>query len=189
LGGMVTRKLSSKLFKFNSWAVLRKPEIHWLDVDRQKQEDSAFQAKFHARVDEDNLFFGFHVPHPPSPKTGDWASVLRWLEKPENDTWLLSQCVSNELYLCDLSAKGFDGRLETREEKWVHCQANDKTAAVETLGGFLSVAAKADEFDLRIEKQMGKEAAIAKKQTVAGDLAALFGSLGPLYAAAALRKA
>jgi hypothetical protein len=191
LGGIVARKLTSKSFKFNSWAVLRKPEIHWLDIDRQKQKDLAFQAKYYARVDNDNLFFGFHVPHPdPStPETSDWTVLLTWLEKPENDAWLLKQCVSHEIYLCDLSEKGFVGRLEAGKDQWEHCQEDKKTVLVDSLGSFLATMAKGGEFDLRIEKRMEKQTAIAKKQNIAADLVALFGSLGPLYSAAALRNA
>jgi hypothetical protein len=191
LGGIVARKFTSKSFKFNSWAVLRKPEIHWLDIDRQRQKDSASQAKFYARVDDDHLFFGFHVPHPQpsSPETSDWDTLLKWLGKPENDAWLLKQCTSHELYLCDLSEKGFVGTIEARNDQWVHCQENQKTMVIEAVGSFLSTAAKAGEFDLRIEKRMEKQAAIAKKQNIAADLSALFGSLAPLYAAAAQRSA
>lgn len=186
LGGLVTRKLSSKSFKFNSWAVLRKPEIHWLDMDRQKRADFAHQAKFYARVDDDHLFFGFHVPRiQPSPEASDWNRLLVWLEKPENEAWLLKQCLAHDLYLCDLSEKAFAGRLEAREDQWVYRRGDDGTTDVDRLGGFLSAAAKAGEIDLRIEKCMEKQAAITKKQTIAADLVALFGSLAPVYSAAA----
>jgi len=186
LGGLVTRKLSSKLYKFNSWAVLRKPEIHWLDVKRQKQKNLADQAKFYARVDNDHLFFGFHVPyHYPLPETCDWRAVLPWLEKPENEAWLLKQCAAYDLYICDLSGKGFTGRLAIQNDRWVHCQDNDLTSDIGRLSEFLASVAKAEEFDLRIEKCMQKEAVIAKQQAIAADLAALFASLEPLYDAAA----
>ena len=186
LGGMVTQKLSSKTFKFNSWAVLRKPEIHWLDSDRQKQKDLAYQAKFYARVDANHLFFGFHLPlQSSSPETNDWRAVMMWLEKPENETWLLKQCTAHDLYLCDLSKKGFAGRIDTQNDQWVHCQDDDTKRDIDTLGKFLTTAAEGGEIDMRIEKCVEKQAAIAKKQTIAADLAALFGSLAPLYAAAA----
>lgn len=186
LGGLVTRKLSSKVFKYNSWAVLRKPEIHWLDVKRQKQKNLAHQAKFYARVDDDYLYFGFHVPyHQPLPETYDWRAVLAWLEKPENDAWLLKQCASHELTIRDLSGKGFDGRLESQDEKWVHCQDNDATVEIGRLCEFLASMTKGDEIDLRIEKCMEKQAVITKQQGISADLVALFGSLAPLYDAAA----
>jgi len=186
LGGIVARKLSSQSFKFNSWAVLRKPETQWLDIDRQKQHDLAGQAKFHARVDDDNLFFGFHLPRlHPSPETSDWSRVMEWLKKPENESWLLKQCSTHALCLRDLSEQGFAGILDVQEDQWVYHQGDDEPAVVDSLGGFLSSAAEAGQIDLRIEKGMDKKAAIAKKQAVAADLAALFGTLLPLYAAAA----
>jgi hypothetical protein len=186
LGGSVAKKLSSKPFKFNSWAVLRKPEIHWLDIDRQKQKDFAFQAKFYARVDEDNLFFGFHLPHlQPSAETSDWNRVLIWLQKPENDAWLLRQCMANELYLMDLSLKGIAGRLEAQEDQWVYGPDADTPQKVDSLGAFLADAAKNAEIDLRIEKRLAKQATIDRKETIASDLATLFASLAPLYTAAA----
>ncbi len=188
LGGMVTRKLFSKSFKFNSWAVLRKPEIHWLDSDRQKQKDTAFQAKFYARIDEDHFFFGFHVPHLKSaPQANDWQALLTWLEKPANDAWLLKQCVAHELYLFDLTQKGFGDRLDVREDQWVYGQGLDTTSQVSSLSEFLTNAANSGEIDLRIEKCLEKQAVIAKKQKIADDVAALFASLVPLYDAVVQR--
>lgn len=189
LGGLVTRKLSSKIFKFNSWAVLRQPEIQWLDTDRQKQKDWVHQAKFYARIDESHLFFGFHVPFfPSSLQNSDWRAVRVWVEKAENDSWLLKQCAAHKLYLRDLSEKGFAGRIEARGDHWVHWQDADTQTDFAPLGPFLSNAAKSGEMDLRIEKVLEKQAVIAKQETIADDLAALFGSLAPLYIAAAQKN-
>jgi hypothetical protein len=186
LGGLVTRQLSGKTFKYNSWAVLRKPEIQWLDSDRQKQSDLAHQAKFYARVDAESLFFGFQVPHThPAPETNHWNRILKWLGKPENDTWLMKQCIAHNLYFCDLSGKGFNGRLFVQNDRWGHCQNDDSTTEIDSLGAFLSALDQTGEIDLRIERCVDKQAAIEKKQSIAADLAALFGSLTPLYAAAA----
>lgn len=191
LGGAVARQLTDKTFKFNSWAVLRKPEIHWLDIKRQKQEDLPFQIKFFARVDENAIYFGLHVPSPDSSTTavGDWPAVMAWLDRPENETWFKKQCVSYGVYLCDLSKKGFGGTLEVKEDQWVHCQTDNKIVGLDALGAFLSAAGKSGEIDLRVEKRMAKDAAIERKQDVAGDFAVLFGGLMPLYAAGITRQA
>jgi hypothetical protein len=189
LGGAVAKQLTAEAFKFNSWAVLRKPEVHWLDVKRKKQEDWPLQVKFYARVDDGGIYFGLHVPKPDPSLTeaGDWQALMNWLAKPENEAWLKKQCGAHGLYLCDFSAKGFGGTLEVRDDQWVHCQADDKATKIEALGAFLSAAVETGEIDLRVEKRVEKDSAVERKQKIAGDLAALFNSLMPLYAAGTTR--
>ena len=191
LGGAVAQRFKTRQFKFNSWAVLRKPEVNWLDVKRQKQEDLPLQAKFFARVENGHLCFGVHVPTPdPSQiESSDWQALLVWFEKPENDSWLNKQCTSHDLYLCDLSKQGFSGKLEAKKEKWVNALPDKKDAPVKSLSAFLTSAGKSGTIDLRIEKQMEKGAAIDKKQTIASDMATLFETLMPVYAGAAERSA
>ena len=191
LGGAVALRLKNKQFKFNSWAVLRKPEVAWIDIVRQKQADLKLQAKFYARVEEKSLFFGVHVPAPDLSGTekSDWHALMAWLEKPENDSWLNKQCTSHDLYVCDLSKQGFSGKLEAKKEKWVNGLPDKKDAPVKSLSAFLTSAGKSGTIDLRIEKQMEKGAAIDKKQTIASDMATLFETLMPVYAGAAERSA
>jgi len=187
LGGAVARRFKNKQFKFNSWAVLRKPEIQWLDVKRQKQGDLPLQAKFYARVDDESLYFGFQLPHPDASTTrnSDWLALTAWLEKPENEDWIKNQCASHDLYICDLSHQGFAGRLEARQNRWEHDQPdNNKIPVAESLGHFLTSVGTSSAVDLRIEMKMGKAAAVEKRQHLAGTLVALFESLMPLYAAA-----
>ena len=191
LGGAVALRLKNKQFKFNSWAVLRKPEVAWIDIVRQKQADLKLQAKFYARVEAQSFFCGVHVPAPDLAGTekSDWHALMAWLEKPENDSWLNKQCISHNLYLCDLSNQGFSGKLEAKKDKWVNCIPDKKDAPVKSLSAFLTAAGKSGAIDLRIEKQMGKDAAIEKKQAVASDMATLFETLMPVYAGAAERSA
>jgi len=191
LGGAVALRLKSKQFKFNSWAVLRKPEVGWLDVSRQKQDDLKLQAKFYARVEKASFFYGVHIPtpDPSSDEACDWNSLVAWLDKPENDSWVAKQCSSHALCFCDLSKQGFTGSLEYKNDQWVHCGLDEKETVVASLHAFLADAGKSGAMDLRIEKQIGKDAAIEKKQNIAGEMAALFETLIPVYAAAAARKA
>jgi hypothetical protein len=184
LGGAVAQRFRTKQFKFNSWAVLRKPEVNWLDVKRQKQKDLPLQAKFFARVGQDRLCYGVHIPTPDPDAGGksDWQALLTWLGKDENDAWLKNQCASHGTYLVDLSGQGFGGRLENREDQWFHA-GPDKPVA--SLSAFLSAAGKSGSLDLRIEKEVEKTAAVEKKQTIAADMAAFFDTLMPLYAAMA----
>lgn len=191
LGGAVAQRIKSRLFKFNSWAVLRKPEVNWLDVQRQKQENLPLQTKFYARVENEYFYFGVHIPtfDPSGTDKSDWHALMAWLDKPENYSWVNKQCASHDLYFCDLAKQGFTGTLEAKKEKWVHSGSDKKDEAVESLSDFLAAAGKSGALDLRIEKRMGKDAAIEKKQSIAEDMAALFESLLPLYAAAADRNA
>lgn len=190
LGGAVARRFKNKQFKFNSWAVLRKPETQWLDVKRQKEDDLPLQAKFYARMDDENLYCGFQLPHPEAPiaENSDWHALMAWLRKPENDEWIKKQCASHDLYICDLSNRGFAGRLKAKQNRWEHEQPDNKNPVAESLGLFLKAAGEASTMDLRIEMQMEKAAAVEKRQALAGTLAALFESLMPLYAAAAERQ-
>ncbi len=187
LGGAVAQLFKTKQFKFNSWAVLRKPEVNWLDVKRQKQEDLPFQGKFFARVEDDHLFYGVTVPAATSTDTptSDWHRLMKWLTKPENDAWLKKQCQSHDLYLCDLSKQGFRGNIAPKEEQWVNMQAETSETNLESLSAFLSASVKSDNMDLRIQKRIDKATAIEKKQGIAGDMATLFETLMPIYLAVA----
>ncbi|WP_155315769.1 hypothetical protein [Desulfosarcina alkanivorans] len=189
LGGAVALRLKSKQFKFNSWAVLRKPEVSWLDVTRQKQPDIKLQSKFYARVEEADFFYGVltPAPDPSGTEAGDWHALMAWLDKPENDSWLNKQCSSHGLYLCDLSKQGFNGTLEAKDGQWVQRGQDEKETAVVSLSAFLVAAGKSAAVDLRIEKRLAKGDAIEKKQSIAGDIATLFENLMPVYAAAAAR--
>lgn len=190
LGGAVAQRLKNKQYKFNSWAVLRKPEVAWLDVIRQKQDDMKLQAKFYARVEDDGFFFGVNIPAPDPSGTekSDWHALMEWLDRPENDSWLNKQCQSHGLYLFDLGKQGFSGKVEAKKEKWGIGGPGKKDAPVESLCAFLTTAGKSGPVDLRIEKQMGKDAVIEKRQTIASDMATLFETLMPVYAGAADRK-
>jgi hypothetical protein len=187
LGGAVAQKFKNRQFKFNSWAVLRKPEVNWLDVKRQKQKDLPLQAKFFARVDEKRFSFGIHLPatNPEADAQGDWPKLLAWLEKPENDSWMKKQCGSHALCLTDAGNKGFLGDLEAREDQWVHLLPDDSEAVVDSLPAFLSEAAANGPLDLRIETRLEKASAVEKKQGIADEMAVLFESMMPLYAAGA----
>ena len=167
--------------------MLRKPEVSWLDVVRQKQPDIKLQAKFYARVEDANLFFGIHIPAPDPSGTeeSDWHALIEWLDKPENDSWLNKQCSSHDLCLCDLSRQGFTGTLEAKEGQWVQKGPDDKETNVDSLSAFLHDAGKSGAVDLRIEKRLAKGKAIEKKQTIAAEMSTLFENLMPVYAAAA----
>ncbi len=190
LGGAVAQRLKSKQFKFNSWAVLRKAEVNWIDVKRQKQPDLALQAKFYARIENDHLCYGIHlpVPDPSTSANTDWQTFTAWLAKPENDAWLNKQCNTHQLYLCDSGKQGFGGVLEANDGGWVHVQQESKDVIVESLNDFLALAAKPGKLDLRIEKRMGQPEAVEKKQHITDDLATLFETLMPIYVALASRS-
>ncbi|MGA6926884.1 MAG: hypothetical protein WBY88_14445, partial [Desulfosarcina sp.] len=161
LGGAVAGLLKSKTFKFNSWAVLRKPEVNWLDIGRQKQDDLKQQAKFYARVEANHLYFGIQIPvsDPDGTDRHDGQMLLSWLEKPENDAWLNKQCTAHQLVVRDLTRMGFSGLLEPATDGWAYRgDPADKPVAVESLRLFLADAGQSDAMDLRIETCLEKEA-------------------------------
>jgi len=184
LGGAVAQRFKNRQFKFNSWAVLRKPEVNWLDVKRQKQENLPHQAKFFARMEDERLCFGLHIPgsNPEAGEKSDWNLLLAWLKKPENDSWLKKQCNSHGVCLRDLGEKGFRGTLEHRDDQWVHAGPDE---AVPSLSEFLSAAGESGTLDLRIEKQVDKKAAVGQKQDIAVDMVVFFEAMMPIYAAMA----
>jgi len=184
IGRAVCHRLKSKQFDFNSWVVLRKPEVRWMDVTRQKQDDVLFQAKFYARIEPDSLGFGVHIPTVDlsASETNDWNGLLKWLEQSENDAWLLEQCTSHGLYLFDMGVKGFAGKLEADAGHWVRRPEKDESP-IKSLYAFFGGLDNPDKMDLRIEKQMAKGDAIERKQGIADDIAGIFEILLPVYTA------
>ena len=187
LGGAVSRQLKKGAYKFSSWAVLRQPEVHWLDIKRQKQEDLPLQIKFFARLDETGLDFGIYLPAPaPAASTrGDWQSIMTWLETAENAAWLTDVSKVHELVIRDRSRDGFAGVLESQAEGWVHRTDAETVTPVEALRPFLMDHSNGAIPELSIEKRLPKAAAIEREQHIAEDMAALFDVLMPLYGAAA----
>ena len=185
MGGAVARLLKSEQFNFNSWVVSRKPEVYWLDVIRQKQENVLFQVKFYARVEEDSLCFGFHIPapDPSASEKSDWHAVQKWLDRPEKDAWLLNQCASQGLCLFDTGVKGFTGTLEADTDQWVHRSERDEIP-VKSLSTFFRGLDNSDKMDLRVEKRVTKNDVMEKKHEIVDDIAELFNRLMPLYEAA-----
>ena len=186
LGGAVAQQLKSKQFKFNSWAVLRQAEVSWLDVKRQKQKNLSLQAKFYARIEEDHLCYGILLPTPDSTaaENTDWHAFVAWLARPENDAWLNKQCSAHDLCLSDSTKQGFGGDVVAGKDGWIHTHLTGKDEAVESLSEFLLDAAKRNTMSLRIEKRRAKAEVIDQKQRIAADLAGLFETLLPVYAAA-----
>ena len=180
LGGAVAQRFKSKQFKFNSWAVLRKPEVNWLDVKRQKQENLPVQAKFFARAEDERLCFGVHIPGAQADEHSDWHQLLAWLAKPENDAWLKKQGTAHGIRLRDLGGKGFNGVVENSDDQWTHSETDTEVAS---LSAFLTTAGQSGPLDLRIEKQVEKTAAVAKKKEIAGDIAAFFDAMMALFTA------
>lgn len=188
LGGAVSRRMIRHAFRIDSWAVLGKPEIHWLDKVRQKQEDLAWQAKFYARVEKAALCFGFHLPKPEPvlPPTSDWSTLTRWLSQPQNDAWLRRVSQSDGLYVCDLTQSGFGGTLEPRQQHWVAQGSDDTPIDAASLGAFLAVVG-GEIVDLRIERRISKTEAVEQGPGIAETIAGVFGTLMPVYAVAVAR--
>ena len=189
LGGAVARQMKSASFKYNSWAVLSRPEVHWLDVKRQKQADRSSQSSFYVLMDEESLGFGFRLPRiAEETAVRDWQRLLAWMKKTENDDWLHDCCSSLNLYIYDLGGQQIAGTIESGGDGWIQRQANGEETPVDRLCTLLDAIDPGADIDLRIEKRMNKVVAIEKAAQVAADLAELFMKLEPLYAAAAAGK-
>lgn len=190
LGGAVATLIKSSHFKFNSWAVLRKSEVSWMDINRQKQESLKDQAKFFVRVEEANLYYGiqFFSPEGSNSKVNDWQVLMNWLEKSENVSWLIRKIDADSLVVRDVGKKGFTGDLMPKKKRWVYVDPDNKKTNVDSIQSFLSDAAKSSVVDLRIEKKLEKDDAIGKKEGLAMDVAELFNLLMPLYDNVATRN-
>jgi hypothetical protein len=191
LGGAVARQMKHSSFKFNSWAVLSQPEVHWLDVKRQKQDTLPSQAKFYVLIGQASLGFGLTLPQTEaSPSTaGDWQRLLGWIEQPQNDGWFKDLCTSEGLYLYDTNSQGVAGTIEAREQGWIHRKPDGQESDIRSLAAFLAAIDSRAPMDLRIEKRMKKSVAIDKGAQIAAELADLFTTLMPLYRAAAMGTA
>ena len=188
LGGAVARQLKSPVFKFNSWAVLSQPEVHWLDMKRQKLKTLTVQTKFYVFMGQTGLAYGLLLPkgQTAASDTSDWDRFLKWIQTPQNEDRLKLMCATQELYIYDKSGQGFTGTIEIDPEgAWLHRQPDGAESGVESISGFLDALDARETLDLRIEKQMKKSVAIQNGSNVAADLASLFMALLPLYTVAA----
>ncbi len=186
LGGAVTARLPSDHFRFNSWSIYRRPEIHWADTRHRIQERASFQAKFFVRLGEGSMIYGFYIERPKKEdgKSEDWEAFIQWLRNDENDQWLNRLSDSEQLTVFDLFELSFSEKLKPSNGMWKAVGEKD-TETVAKLSEYLDALPHDHWFDLVIAKTVSKADAIQRGVEIANDISALFAALTPLYEVAA----
>jgi hypothetical protein len=185
LGGAVTQRLDAGKFDFNSWAVYRRPVIHWADIKHHGSENTWLQAKFLAQLDESNLYYGFYIErsNKPSDKRTDWDAFLSWVKNIENERWLNKISMDNDLSIYDKEQRSFKGVIKSRNYHWkIHGQEGEDMN-IDSFSAFLSTLPEIIWVDLVIVKIENKKEVLNKRESIAEDISKLFEILMPLYKA------
>jgi hypothetical protein len=183
LGSAVTIKLPPDKFTFNSWAFAQRPEMHWADVEHRSADNAAYQARFFVKVDDQSMIYGFCVTRPDdqSGSSKDWISFASWLGQSENDRTLQSLAIEKELAVYDF-ADSEKVTLVPFEGGW-RVEGGDVQQEVDTLAAHIDSVPPAKRIDLVIARRTSKDDVLKRGQDIAGDIAALFALLMPLYQA------
>jgi hypothetical protein len=183
LGGAVTKQLPEDAFAFNSWALAKKPEIHWADVEHRKQDDAGSQTFFFVRLDDLSLSYGFCAARPDakSESSQNWESFAAWLMRKENDRMLQGIAINSKLAVYDLAGSIF-GVLLPFEDGW-RSEDENEPQKVDMLVTYIDSVLTRDGIDLAIAKKVPKDEVLACGKDIAADIAQLFVLLMPLYKA------
>jgi len=186
LGGAVTIKLPADHVTFNSWAFAQKPEMHWADVEHHSADNAAYQARFFVKLDGQSMNYGFCVVRPDdqSGSSKDWDSFASWLRQGENDRTLQSLAIENELAVYGF-AESEKAALLPSEGRW-RVEGGDVHQEADTLAEHIESLPPTKRIDLVIARRTSKEDVLKRGQDIAGDIAALFVLLMPLYLASVI---
>jgi len=185
LGGCVSDQLSFDRFNFLSWAAASRNEVHWADAARWKSKTIPHVAKFFARADETSFAWGFYIERPDATgsESSDWEAFIRWLRSPENDQWLREVARNEGLEVYDAHKSCFIGVIRPRESDW-GIEGSSVRNSTDALGTCIDSWPATAWLDLMIAKRISLEEAIGRGESIADDIASLFGRLLPLYEAA-----
>ncbi len=185
LGGCVSAQLNFARFNFLSWAAASRNEIHWADASHWKSKKISHVAKFFARADETSFAWGFYIERPDATgsESDDWKAFIRWLRRPENDQWLRGVARNEGLEIYDTHKSCFVGVIRPRESDW-GIEGSSVRNSADALGTCIDSWPATAWLDLMIAKRISKEEAIDQAESIADDIASLFGRLLPLYEAA-----
>ena len=183
IGAAVSKGLHSEEIELNSWAVLMRPEVRWMEVNRHKRQGPNYNIGFLARVNDKHLYYGMYIQHSPADRDDElegWSPFKLWLTGNENENWLKQVAANHDLTIYDASRKGFTRDIKFHDENW---ELNEDKAdnKIESLSSFFAALSDAKPIDLRIEKMMTKEEAMSKGESIVGEIATLFNTLMPLY--------
>ncbi len=189
LGGAVSRRFDSGPFDMKSWAISRMARVHWTDTRHQDLAHDQFQAKLYVQMDKKKLYCGFYIER--STQTDDprddWDSFIEWLRTPENEEQLKTLVAEEGLILYDMKdimedSGAFTGSIEVSDGKWIWKKKNSEEE-IPNLADFLDQLDNTVWVDLQISRILDKKTALERKEAIAGDIAALFEKLLPLYEA------
>jgi hypothetical protein len=185
LGGAVTEKLPKDKYSFNSWAVYRKPVIHWADVAHRDRGDSSLQAKFFAEVDDERLWYGLLLESPEDAGgvEHDYAAFLDWLKDPENEKWMCRTAAENNIAIYDIEERGFKGTIRAEADQW-QIHHPDGREDIDSLCTFLDALPGDRGVALNIARIEPKANVLKKETAISEDISGLFEVLMPLYEAA-----
>jgi len=183
LGGAVTIQLPRAPFKFKSWAIGQKAEMHLVDVDHYSRDERGHGSQFFVRLDRTSMYYGFCVVRPGHTSGGapDWDAFAGWLMKEENSQRLQALAVANDLIAYDLIRPEF-GILSPFEDRW-RIEGVNGFDGVDMLNAHIDAVPATKGIDLAIARRIPKDEAVARGAEIADDIAALFGQLMPLYQA------
>jgi hypothetical protein len=183
LGGAVTALLSMNDPQLKSRAVSRMPEVHWEYVNRGVSKNKK-PAKLFVKLDKEFLHYGFYVERAKDSSKGDWANLISWLGDTKNESWLKE--IADEFQLRIYNKKGkvkpFDGPIKAAKEQW-KISNGAGNQSIESLAVFLEQLPDKHAVSLYIAKETDKKDSLARGAKIAGDIAALFDILMPMYRA------
>jgi hypothetical protein len=188
LGGAVSVSSESDVHEIKSWAVSRKPMIHWANVQHHNLKGSSSQANFFAAIDETALTFGFAIERFAAAQDteSDWNAFVTWLLDSENETWLKKTVGEQNLSVYIHSDKAaLPDTILAENGRW-RLDGKEGPEEFESLRNFLEGLPAESRVDLQIAQRIPKEDVIARKTEIAKDVGQVFEMLMPLYEASAV---
>ncbi len=179
LGGAVTRKLPADRYRFNSWALGNKPELHWLDMKHQQREGEDNGIRFVTRVDRMSLYYGFAIIRPDGRDgvSQDWDTFTKWIDHDESEKLLRELALAQDLTLYERTTSSKTVLLP-QDDGWRADDVQYKKAFE-----FISQLPPTGPLQVEVAKRIDKIDAVARGKDLADEIAALYAELMPVYQA------
>jgi hypothetical protein len=187
LGGAVRVSPESDAQDIRSWAVSRKPMVHWADIEHHNIKGRASQANFFAAIDDADLTFGWMLERSSRAheEDGDWQAFLNWLRDAVNEDWLKKTVADQNLKVAVFrNGAQTPDTVMAVDGQW-RVDDPEQGEALQSLADFLEALPVGAPLDVQIAERLSKEDAIARQSQIARDLERLFTALLPLYKGAA----
>jgi len=187
LGGAVSRLLNGRA-PFNSWAIYKRPEIHWASTRRYQTENPWLLAKFFARLQEESILFGLYIERSDDPDVDreDWIHFREWTKLPGHSKWLHEVLSATDSVLTHpyptTENQAFSGTITAKNGQFVHeSVAATCTFEIEDLPNYLAGFDEVKWVNFLIGKRLSRDEAITEGAHVAAVLSAFFNALLPVY--------